>query len=382
MENKIIINHVVGGIMTYGGTESFIINHFRLIDKSKFKTNFIILESGKSVYDNEIKRLRGTIYCIPSRRASNSWTHLRHFIKICDSYDRSNVIFHLHLDGLNGLYSLILRILGFNKVVSHSHNTNFLTQSKFKLFYHLISKFSIRFFATNYSSCGYDAAEWMYGKKIAKNKVVTIPNAINFKRFEYSTLFRREIRYKYNVRGKYVIGHVGRFHEQKNQKFIVMLAEQLKLLNLDFIIILIGDGDDKLFIINNIKDLRLENHFVFIDSNEEIYKFYSSFDLFILPSLFEGLPLVLIEAQVNGLDIIASKTVSIESKMSENFIYLDIQKMDEWIESIYSRIKIVNSRNSNFELSEKLQQYNIVNSIKKLEEFYMEIFNEKNSLLF
>jgi glycosyltransferase EpsF len=370
MSNKITIINIVGGPMSYGGTESFIMNHFRLIDKERFKYKFIVFTDSIGVYDEEIIDNGGVIYRISDRQSSSLLNHLIKFFEVCKSQKILNPIFHLHLDGLNGFYAIVLRLLGFKKVVVHSHNTNFQTELTHKLLYHKLFRYLSRGFATHFAACGYDAGRWLFGKQIADNNTVFFPNAIDFNKFKFSDLYRFQLREKYQLNDYYIIGHIGRFHKQKNHEFIVDIAKWLKPLGVKFKFFLVGEGEEEETIFNRILENDLTEFFEVVSPNHEIYKYYSLFDLFILPSLFEGLPLVLVESQVNGLKSVVSDKVSIEAKMNDDLVFLSLDDIEAWIKQIRYFYLNNNVRGKANNYSEELKNFDINHSVLKLESFY------------
>lgn len=202
---------------------------------------------------------------------------------------------------------------GVKKIIMHSHSsfTDLASKLRRTVFSNL-HKF-LRCFANRYydvkCACSVPAAEWMYGEKEAKNALI-LNNAVDTDKFSFSAEFANEIRNKYGVKTKYLVGHIGRFTMQKNHGFIIDTFNELCSLRDDCTLMLIGNGEFLESIKNKVKELNLNEKIIFVDFQKEIYKYYSAMDLFIMPSLFEGFPITLVEAQANGLCSLVSSAVT------------------------------------------------------------------------
>ena len=199
------------------------------------------------------------------------------------------------------------------KLVVHSHACSVENPSKkIRTIFTYVHKI-LRVFANKYfdkkCACSLGAAEWMYGKKCAKDTLI-LKNAIDAEKFSFNETYRQELRDKIGIKTKYVVGHVGRFALPKNHGFILDVFKELVKINDDCTLVLIGNGELGNSIKQKVKDLSLEEKVVFLDFQENIYRYYSMFDLFLMPSLFEAFPITLIEAQANGLVSLVSDTVT------------------------------------------------------------------------
>lgn len=190
----------------------------------------------------------------------------------------------------------------------------------------------LRIFANRYfdkkCACSKNAAEWMYGKKHAKEALI-LKNAIDTEKFAYNETYREELRADLGIKTKYVVGHIGRFALPKNHSFILDSFNELLKINNDCTLVLVGNGELGSSIKAKIKELSLEENVVLVDFQEDIFKYYSLFDLFLMPSLFEAFPITLIEAQANGLCALVSDTVTSDSNITGLIEFVSLNETDE-----------------------------------------------------
>ena len=329
--------------MDVGGIEMFLMNYYRNIDRNVIQFDFCIVEKGKGHFDDEIRSLGGIIYNLPSKR-KHPIRHLIELLKVLKFYRIQPV--HMHLDGMNGLYGIIA-LLNNNKLrISHSHNTNHLTSHIIKRPIHEFFRLLNRIVNNHYAACSIEASIWLHGGEKTLNAKL-ISNAIDTNKFEFDNEIRNEFRERYGISNETVIGHVGRFHPQKNHRFIFDIAMELKALNTNHKFVFVGDGilHDKIasFITNN----GLDEKFILIGKTDTPEKYYNMFDLFILPSLYEGLGISLIEAQSNGLPCLVSENVPSEAILSSNARIIPLIDLSFWIGAVLDmptkRINLINN---------------------------------------
>lgn len=228
------------------------------------------------------------------------------------------------------------------KLVIHSHGCSLENPSKpIRMVFTYVHKI-LRIFANRYfdkkCACSQEAAEWMYGEKSAKNALI-LKNAIDTEKFRFNELYREELRQELGIKTKYVVGHVGRFALPKNHSFILDTFKELLNINSDCTLVLVGNGDLGNSIRQKVKDLSLEKQVVFVDFKEDIFRYYSLFDLFFMPSLFEAFPITLIEAQANGLSALVSDTVTQKSNVTGLIEFMSLDETNiKWAEKINEKI--------------------------------------------
>lgn len=242
----------------------------------------------------------------------------RNFLK--DVFSRGYDAVHFNLSGVSTLTIFkYAKKCGIKKIIMHSHSSFTDLASPLRRFVFSNLHRFLRVFANRYYSvkcaCSALAAEWMYGSKNAQDALI-LNNAVDTEKFAYSVSNAEEIRQKYGVKTKYLIGHIGRFTVQKNHSFLIEIFSELCKTRKDCTLMLVGNGEFLDGIKNKVRVLNLSEKVIFVDFQEDIYKYYSAMDLFVMPSLFEGLPITLIEAQANGLSSLVSDAVTKESDLT------------------------------------------------------------------
>ena len=204
----------------------------------------------------------------------------------------------------------------------------------------------------------------MFGKQ---SQFQVINNAIDVQKYQFNEEKREEIRTKYFWQDKFVIGCVGRFDYQKNQEFLIPVLEKVLKERENAILVFAGAGNTMNMVKELAKERKVEKSIVFLGSVDNVFEFYNAFDLFVLPSRFEGLCFVAIEAQANGLECVLSDQVTKETKIcaNTNFLSLDEKK---WTNEIIGATGKRNIKNAE---QIKMAGYSIVNEAKKLQEFYL-----------
>lgn len=367
-DKPINVLFVNGGLLNRGGIESFMINYYRNIDKKKVHIDFLVHGYGKGKYDDEILSNGSDILHVPTK-SKHPFLYVKTLKKIFSSGKYK--IVHSNVDAMS---CWILKIAKECKVpvrIAHSHNTDHLTDNKIKYFINELARKKICKYTTNCFACSNAAGKWLFNN----HNFQVIPNAIDLDKFKFSKKERSIIRKKLNIANdEMLIGHVGRFDSQKNQIFLLEIFNELNKKNKKCKLLLIGDGDKKRNIEKYVRYNGLNDKVIFLGNRKDVWKFYSAMDIFLLPSLFEGLPVVLIEAQINGLKIISSNNVPEEANMvSENRMQFLPLEHKAWINQI---LKINTMEHYLDEKSKICTEYNIKIASKKLQDFYMEVYRE------
>lgn len=329
MNNKseMRVLYINGGTMDMGGISSYMMNYYRQFDKTRIQVDFIVHGEG-GVYDEEIERMGGVVYHIPTKR-ENLWGNILAMTSIMKSGKYK--IVHAHMDGMNGLVLKRAKQCGIKTRISHSHNTEHLTTNSIKKKFHEYSRKKIGKYATQCWACSGNAGKWLYGEKTSFE---VVPNAIEVKRYLFDEEKRREVREKLQLEGKFVIGHIGRFDYQKNHAFLLSAFAKVAKAQEDAVLLLIGDGDLRQNIEEQIIELGIAKKVILLGRRKDIDILINAFDLFVLPSRFEGLGIVVLEAQANGLPCICSKNVPKEVNITNNVEFLDIAQEQEWADAM------------------------------------------------
>lgn len=345
---------VIGLSSGRGGIESFFHTYYKKIDPSKYIFDFVTIESDVA-FSDEYTKNGSKIFDLPNY-TSHPIRYYNTLRKIIRKH-KYNIVHINMLSAANILPLKAARKEKVKKIVIHSHNSN-TPSGLLRKFLHFINKRTLRKNNVVKLACGEKAGKWLFGKD-AEFQIIN--NAIDVKRFKYNDKNRKEIRTRYSIKDNEVLlGNVGRLYEQKNQVF---LLDVLKRLDKNYKLMLVGDGDKKKDIKKRIGMYSLEDRVIIINNTPEIEKYYSAFDIFVFPSLFEGAPVAPIEAQTNGLNCIISNSVTSEINLGK-CKYLPLDDV-LW----YDEIRKSTSHGRN---NIALDNYNIEKQYKKMEKVYDE----------
>lgn len=359
-----------------GGVESVIMNYYRNIDKRNIQFDF--LYNTKTIaYKEEIEKLGGKVFKI-TPRGKNIKKYKSDINDFFKNHAKEYSAIWVNLCILSNIDWLkYAKKYGIKVRIIHSHNSkNMVSNSKLKYILHKINKLFIKKYATDFWACSNEAGKWFYNKKIMNSdKYKIINNAIDLKEYEFNNEIRNEYRKKLKLEGSLVIGHIGRMHFQKNQSFLIDIFNEINKINNNTHLLLIGSGEDEEKIKSKVKKLNLENKVTFLGLRKDVKNWMQAMDVFVFPSLFEGLGIVLVEAQANGMDIYASKEgVPPIAKMSENFEFISLnQSAKKWAETILAKNHV---RRNNAE-SIRQNGYDILEESKKIEKEFMKLINEE-----
>ena len=265
------------------------------------------------------------------------------------------------------------KLSGTKKIIIHSHNDGAENNSnKRKLIQKIMKKF-FDYFATDYISCSSGAAKWMFSNKIvSKKKYIVLKNGVTTDLFKFNSIYRNEIRKKFNLENCFVIGCIGRFCYQKNHDFLIDVFNECVKKNKKVRLFLIGSGELKNQIVNKINFLQLEDNVIILENISDVYRYYNAFDCFVLPSRYEGLGIVNIEAQCNGLPTIVSDNVPSEAKVSDLITYIPLSSSPKvWADKILNYLNKKNNRENSY-LSVIEYGYDIKSASNNLEQIYLQ----------
>ena len=340
-----------------GGVENFYFSYYRKLDHTKYQIDFAV-KYDTVFNEKEVKANGGKIFSIPNFRHHPFLHHrlLKDIIKNGD-YD----IIHANTVSVADILHLKLaKKYKVKKIIIHSHNSGMKPNIIFR-FFHTLNKPKLKKLGTHFLACTEDAGNWLFGKKL---KFDVLNNAFDINKFKYNEKYRTEIRKELNIKDEFVIGHVGRMCYQKNQEFLIRLFNEYVKINKNSKLILIGCGHDEENIKKLIQELNLNNTVLIIHSDDP-YKYYSAFDVFTFPSRYEGLGIVGVEAQINGLPCLFSNTIPKDIKINNNIEFLPITDIEKWVIALNSKkLKRVDKINS------RIKKYDIENEVKKLEKIY------------
>ena len=357
--------HVLGGL-NRGGAETFVLNLYRAIDRDKIQFDFIIHTDKRQDYSEEIESLGGKIYVFPKFNGKNYFKVKKCWNEFFACHTEYKVL-HSHVRSYASIYIPIAKKHGL-KTIIHSHSTN--DGGGISGAIKRLMEFPLRYQADYLFACSHEAGEWLYGKKACrKSNFYFIPNAIDTDKYEFNEQVREEYRSEFALQGKFVIGHVGRFSKPKNHTFLIDVFNLVCKERNDAVLLLVGDGELKERITEKVVRLGLQDRVIFTGSRGDVANLLQAMDVFVFPSLWEGLPVPVVEAQASGLPCIISDVITTDVDVSDLIERVTEYKPENWSEKINScRIE-----RKNVIKEIKSACFDVNDSAKNLSDFYTSV---------
>ena len=310
------VAQVVGRMMG-GGVEATVMNHYRHIDRSQVQFDFIVQTDSTMVPKDEIESLGGRVFYVPPY--SNPVKYVNACRKLFQQIHPR--IVHSHMNAVSVFTLMAAKQAGVPVRIAHSHSTSNPNEKAKTLVKNVLRPFS-KVYPTHLAACGDYSARWLFGDQtVDQGKVKIIRNAIELDRFAFDeearTRLRKEIEASDDIR---VIGQVGRFSAQENQLFSLDVLAELVKKNPRVLLVFLGVGDDMDKVKAKAHDLGLSDHVRFLGMRSDVNEWYSAFDVLLFPSLYEGLPLTAVEAQVSGLPLVVSDKVPKEADLIPSLV--------------------------------------------------------------
>ena len=344
-------------------------NYYRNIDRSEIQFDFICDEDSTNIPYDEIESLGGKVILIPPyQKVIKYHKELKRVLK-----EGNYKIVHSHINTLSVFSLFAAKCAGVPVRIAHSHSTTNKKEKNKNLMKQLLRPFS-KVFATDYMCCSELAGRWLFGdKEYDKGNVYLLNNAIDLDKFKYDEVVRREKRKELNIDDDtLVIGHVGRFVEQKNHRFLIDIFNEVHKQNEKSILLLVGQGPLMEKIKEKVKSLGIEDSVKFLGQRNDISELYQAFDVFCLPSLYEGLPVVGVEAQATGLLCLFSDDMTKETKVLESTKFLSLeQSAKEWAEILLKSIENFERKDTTIEFFNN--GFDIKMEVKKLIKIYLKL---------
>ena len=367
MGRPIRVAQIIGKAIN-GGTESFAMNYYTHIDRSKIQFDFFVESTSKIIDKEKIESLGGKVVIIPS------YTHVFAYIKTLKRLfkDGNYDIVHSNMNALSVFALCAAKKAGVKVRIAHSHSTTNKKEHLRNFIKNILRLFSKKY-ATHYFACSELAGRWLFGDKtFNKGEVTVINNAIELEKYKFNEQTRDSLRAKYGLTNQFVIGHIGRFMSQKNHTFLIDIFNEVQKRRSDARLLLIGDGPLYDEIVNKVHTLNLDDKVIFTGVKQNAYDYYNVMDVFVLPSLYEGLPVVGVEAQANGLPIVTSDTVTRDLNIAGGVDYLSLgETASFWANHIVHLDTQIDRGKYFYKI--KNSAFDIKSEAKKLEDKYIMI---------
>ena len=361
------------GPLRLGGSQSFIMEIYRRIDRAKVQFDFIVFPEPDKEMREEIEDFGGRIILSPQYNGKNHLNYVKWWNEFLDSNPDYKIL-HGHVRSVASIYLSIARRHNLITVI-HSHSTSNGRGLKGKI--KNIMQFPIRYQADYMFACSKEAGLWLYGKKVCKSKRYKfVPNAIEVQKFYFNADIRSKVRSELGLSDEIVIGNIGRASTPKNQEFILDIIFELNDEKRKYIFLLVGDGE----LLENLKkkaaELGISDNVIFAGARMDVYRFYNAIDIFVFPSLWEGLPVSIVEAQANGLQCILSDRITRDVKLTDRMSYISLDRgVEFWSTTIKNQLKKETNRYLTDAEKKSIQTFDSSVVAKNLEDFYIELVN-------
>lgn len=352
-----------------GGITHYALDNWKWMDKRKFRCDFVTM-SKKLDFADEILATGSKIFYISCYAEQNKEQFVKEFDKILsEGYD----VVHLHTKQWKSfLVEELCKKHGIPKIIVHSHSTGIDTLDPIKREWEVQQhervkkKFSVDM-ATDFWACSKAAADFLFGEQIPGDMIRIMPNAIDLSKFAYNQEIRSRYRREYGLENCFVIGHVGRFVYQKNHEFLIKVFYEVSKEICNARLVLLGEGELITKIQRQVEEYNLNNKVLFLGKRDDVNNWYQAMDVFCLPSRFEGLGIVLVEAQAAGLPCNVSLKVPNEADLSDNIVKLPLSVAD-WVRQILFKKDILERKDNTVYLMKA--GYDIRDQVKIIQNFY------------
>lgn len=359
----------VGGASSFGGIESFQLNLLRNINRKNFKFDFVVNNVNNVLaYEDEINKLGANVFYLPSKRQGylKRIKILRHLLSE-NKYDVAHIHCGVLIDDLFLRECLRAKI---KKIILHSHSSSFIGSKIFYLL-HIINRFKYLNSNIIRLACSEKAGKWMHCNSFINNSFSIINNGIQLDKYIFDQSFREKLRKTFGFYDNLVIGHIARFSPEKNYDFIIKVFECVYKQNKKARLLLVGDGPLKKYVENKFVQLGLRDKVVFTGLRKDITNLLFAMDVFIFPSIHEGLPITLVEAQSSGLKCYISDNITSEVCLTDlvKKLPINIDSCDKWCNEILNSLDFSDRKLYYGFMKEK--GFDIKNTAKLMEKIYL-----------
>lgn len=358
--------------MNRGGAETMIMNLYRNIDRTKIQFDFVVHTEEECIFDKEIRGYGGRIYRIPRYIGKNHFAYKKAWVDFFKKYPNYRII-HGHVRSTASIY---LKIAKENGLITIAHSHNISSGKGISAQIKNILQNSIRHHADYMFACSKLAGIWLFGEEATKSDgFYLFNNAIESKKFIFNSEIRNQMRDELDIKNKFVVGHVGRFHPQKNHEFLLEIFNSIKQKVENAVLLLVGDGELRNHILNKAELMGIRDDVIYLGVRSDISDIYQAMDVFVFPSNYEGLGIVAVEAQASGLStFVSSKVVPDEAKVSPLMHAISLKKSaDYWAKEIINKS---NSKRLNMQENIIRAKYDIDESVEWLTDFYLKVSNQ------
>lgn len=348
--------------MDRGGLETMLMNYYRHIDRSKIQLDFLVHRDKVAQYDHEIAQLGGRIYHMPRLNPLSLSYHKKE--KDFFQTHKYSVV-HCHMDCMSAFPLFHAKSAGVPVRIAHSHSSSQNKDLKYPV--KLLCKQLISHSATQLFACSEDAGHFMFGNHYFQ----IMRNAIELKKFLFNSDVRAEVRKELEIQDEVVLGNVATLKPVKNQLFLLEVFSEYHKMNPNSKLLLVGEGPSRKNIEEKVKNLGLQDRVILTGVRSDVHRLLQAMDVFVFPSLFEGLPVTMVEAQAAGLPCVISDTVPNETDITDLVTRVSLKApLQQWISAIDVASKTTRADQS---VQIKRSGFDIEENAKWLENFYLKV---------
>ena len=328
--------------MDTGGAETVFMKYYRALDKSHYQLDFCVSSDEPGFYDAEIESMGGRIVHTVKKLDAGPVASFKRLVQIARDGDYCCAI-RSSQNSLSALDLLAMRVGGVPKTIFRSSNTGTVLNNNKQILLHAMFKPLVKVAATDFAAPSTEAGAYMFGKAGASgSRFHLMKNALNIEDYAYDASTRADVRSELDIpAGSFVVGHVGRFNQQKNHSFLIEAFAIIARRRPEAVLLLVGKGEARAAVERRVAELGLADRVVFAGVRSDACRLYSAMDVFIFPSLYEGLPNVIVEAQANGLPCVISDSITREVGICGNVVYKKLgDGPDKWADAALSSERI------------------------------------------
>ena len=371
-KNKPIRILLLFTVMDRGGAETMVMNYYRHIDRQQIQFDFMVHRERRGAYDDEIEAMGGRIYRMPPIYPQNFIRYKRMLKEFFDEHDEYQII-HSHMSELGYFAFEEAKRHGVPVRICHAHNAPDFKHENLIQYIKLIPRYyfirRIRHLTTDFFVCSNIAGVWLYGKE-RQNEFVFMRNAIETEKFLYNVDEANAIRQELGILNQRLICHVGRFNRQKNHSFLIDIFKEIHEIDADSILLLIGDGDLRKEIEDKVNRFNLQDNVRFLGVRDDVPQLLKASNVLLFPSYYEGLSVVLVEAQATGIRCVVTNSLAKETVICENqMILVPLQKSaKEWADIV------LNEKSDNREYAVDIMKeegWDVSVNAKWLQDYYL-----------
>ena len=358
---------IIAGVLHSGGKRNLIMEYYRHIDKTKVQYDFICDSDSNGIPKEEIEKLGGKVYLVPPYK--HIFSHLKATYKILK--DNHYQVMHAFDNTLNVFPLFVGKLAGVKVRISESISKGDKNEAKTKI--KLVLRRFSHWFATDFMANSIDCGVWQFGEKTYdEGKIAIFKTVINADANAFDKVLRDETRKKFGWEDKVIYGFIGRYVDQKNPLFLIDIFNSIAKKQPNAKLVMIGFGELETAMHEKIKEYGLQDRVEDLGRRDDIKQFYNAFDAFLLPSLYEGMPVVGIEAQCAGLPIFFSKNITEETTASELAHYIGLNESPEvWADTIINVVNANLSKRRSYAEEVKKNGFDSHSEAMRMMKFYL-----------